>query len=298
MALPASASSKAMGGRLWVILLCVVVAACKPAPEPVSPAFWAVEGQHGQKAWLFGTVHALDAPVDWKSPVIAQALGESDLILVEVAGLDDPKAMAATFAELAMRTDPVPIAGRIDAGLRDELAGVLGKHGMKARQFKAIDTWAVALTIARAETSDLDGKYGIDRAVLDAASGKDVGEFEGTAGQLAIFDGLPEREQRDLLEAILAEAAEGKSDETQLVDAWRDGDVAMIEQATEQGFLADPELREALLTARNHAWAERIEVELKNGRRPFIAVGAGHMAGEDGLPALLGSRGLSVRRVQ
>ncbi len=298
MALPASASSKSMGSRLCVILLCVLVAACKPAPEPVSPAFWEVQGPQGQKAWLFGTVHALDAPVDWKSPVVGQALAESDLILVEVAGLDDPQTMANTFASLARRTDPAPLAGRIDADLRDELTEVLAKHGLKARQFMTIDTWAVALTIARAETADLDAKYGIDRAVLDAANGKEVAEFEGTAGQLAIFDGLPETDQRDLLEAIVTEAAEGKSDETQLIDAWRDGDLALMEKATEQGFLADPELREALLTGRNRAWADRIVLELEGSRRPFIAVGAGHMAGKAGLPALLESRGLKVRRVQ
>jgi uncharacterized protein YbaP (TraB family) len=37
---------------------------------------------------------------------------------------------------------------------------------------------------------------------------------------------------------------------------------------------------------------------LKDGATPFIAVGAAHVSGSDGLPTLLQSKGWQVRRIQ
>ena len=61
---------------------------------------------------------------------------------------------------------------------------------------------------------------------------------------------------------------------------------------------AEARLREALLVARNRNWAEQIAAMLKSGKRPFVAVGAAHVAGIDGLPEMLASKGFTVKRVQ
>ena len=59
--------------------------------------------------------------------------------------------------------------------------------------------------------------------------------------------------------------------------------------------LADqPEAKKALLTDRSARWALQIETMLREKRVFFITVGAGHLAGPDGVPALLRKAGYKV----
>ena len=279
-------------------LLLVMLASCqREAAIPARPALWEVTGPAGQKGWLFGTVHALAEPVDWQSDRILVPLATADRLVVEVAGLDDAKGMAATFAALATTPSQPPLAQRIAAAQRPALEALLDRGHLNGDQFAAVETWAAALTLARAATPEQDSGLGVDRALLRLSQGKPVEELEGAEAQLRIFDALPEADQRDLLAATVAEADEtGRSEE--LAKAWSRGDMILIEAETRRGLLADPELRAALLVNRNRAWANRIAGQLALGARPFVAVGAAHLAGEDGLPALLVARGYDVRRIE
>jgi uncharacterized protein YbaP (TraB family) len=61
----------------------------------------------------------------------------------------------------------------------------------------------------------------------------------------------------------------------------------------------NPGLYDALLKRRNLAWADRLAQELADGSGvELVNVGALHMVGDDGLPALLAARGFTVERVQ
>jgi uncharacterized protein YbaP (TraB family) len=131
-----------------------------------------------------------------------------------------------------------------------------------------------------------------------AAAGKrPVIGLETLESQLGLFDALSAREQHSLLGAVVAEGA-GDASDKKLVKAWADGDVAALDAEAHAGMMADPRLREALLVARNRNWAEQIAAMLKAGKRPFVAVGAAHVAGIDGLPEMLVARGFAVKRVQ
>ena len=120
--------------------------------------------------------------------------------------------------------------------------------------------------------------------------------LESHAVQFALFDGLAEDDQAVLLVESARDA--GSATERRLAEAWLSGDLALLERETQAGILADPELRQALLTSRNAAWAGRIAGLLAAGRRPFVAVGTAHMLGDEGLPALLAARGYTVRRIE
>jgi len=277
------------------VVLALTLAGCSRAPLPAQPAIWHVTAANGNEAWLFGTIHAAPAPLAWRTPEVEAALARSDEVLVEVANIADEAAVAQAFTALSRTPGLPPVDQRVAPAQRKALTAMLDTRGIKAGDLRNVETWAVALTLARPADGS-DGRNGVDRAVLAAALGKPVVELEGASAQLAIFDRLPEHEQRDLLGAVLAD--EGALDDgADLVDIWRKGDMARIEAETRTGLLADPELREVLFTQRNRAWTRRIIGEILAGHRPFVAVGAAHMAGPDGLVSMLRHSGYTVSRL-
>jgi uncharacterized protein YbaP (TraB family) len=279
-----------------VVSVALALAGCNQSPLPAEPAIWHVIGRPGEEAWLFGTIHAAPKPLAWKSAKVEQALSRSGEVMVEVANIADDAAVAQAFTALSRTPGLPPVEQRITPRQRKALATMLAERGIKPSDLRDVETWAVALTLAR-PSGGSDAENGVDRAVLTAATGKPVVELEGATAQLSIFDRLPESEQRDLLGFVLTDEG-ALDDEADLVDTWRKGDVARIEAETRTGLLADPELREALFTKRNRDWTARIATEIRAGRRPFVAVGAAHMAGPDGLVAMLQRAGYTVTRLQ
>lgn len=277
------------------LLAALGLLACSPRPQEAHPALWRVEGPRGQIGWLFGTIHTAPQPLRWETPAVRDALAHAGVIVVEVGNLADEADVAATFARLAKSGGQPPLSQRIAPGERPALTALLGKAGYQDTDFAAMDTWAAALTLARAGADQGNARNGVDRAVIAAANGRPVLELEGATHQLGLFDTLPEREQRDLLGAVIREAAAPDHD---LSARWREGDMAAIEKETRVGLLADPELREVLFTGRNRNWTDKIATAVLRGRRPFVAVGAAHMAGPQGLPAMLAQRGFTITRVK
>ena len=57
-----------------------------------------------------------------------------------------------------------------------------------------------------------------------------------------------------------------------------------------------PDLYQTLIVHRNEGFASQIQTLLKGDGTVFVAVGAGHLVGKDGVPALLEKQGYKVAR--
>jgi uncharacterized protein YbaP (TraB family) len=278
---------------LLALTAALLLAACgEPArdwPEP-SPALWQVTSPEGQRGWLFGTIHALPAEVRWRTPALEEALAASSVLVAEVAELGDADKAAAAFDRYARGDRLPPLSRRVAPADRADLAAFLDRADSVEGDFAELDTWAAALVAAN-RARRLDASQNVDRALI-AEAGEVVG-LESHAIQYAMFDALPAEEQADLLMALASDAG----GEVARVEAWLTGDLATLEAAGE-ALLADPELRTALQTDRNLRWAPIIAALVERGRRPFVAVGTGHLFGDESLPTLLAARGYTVRRIQ
>jgi uncharacterized protein YbaP (TraB family) len=283
-----------IAGRLLALAGALALAACgsEPArdwPAP-SPALWQVTSPTGEAGWLFGTIHALPAEVEWRTAALDAALAQAQVVVVEIAALGDRDEAEAAFEAAARSADLPALSERVAPADRADLAAFLDRAGSDDGDFAGIDTWAAAVTLAN-RSREIDGGQSVDRALMGGA--KEIVGLETHASQYAVFDALPAGEQADLLMAL----ARDTGPEAERIEDWLTGDLAALERAS-AGLLDDPELRAALQTGRNLRWAPIVAGLVEQGRKPFVAVGTAHLFGADSLQAQLEARGYTVRRVQ
>ena len=296
-----------LAGAVWILLIgwflilsgCTAESSDKAANDgpPPSPLLYEISSDDGAvEGWLLGTIHALPDGTEWRTEQIDSVIAEADYAFVEVADLDDRENLSSVFAELATTPNLGPLSNRVSPSLRSTLAEIVERSDISERDFLSTESWAAAIMLAQV---DADGRSenGVDRAIIRDFDDRGVRGFETGRGQLSIFDELAPQDQIDLLEGVVRAWDEGRADRGKLRRAWLAGDLDTLEEATNSGILADPELREALLVGRNQSWFAQLTYALRREERPLVAVGAAHLVGPDGLPAMLETQGFNVRRL-
>ena len=79
--------------------------------------------------------------------------------------------------------------------------------------------------------------------------------------------------------------------------AWKRGDQRVFVSMLAQLKAALPDTYRMMFTDRNDRWADWVRARLQAPGTVFVAVGAGHLAGQDSLLVRLAERGISSRRV-
>lgn len=83
-----------------------------------------------------------------------------------------------------------------------------------------------------------------------------------------------------------------------MLDAWSRGDVKGIADSFNSDLADSPELKDALLVQRNNNWARWVKGRLDQPGTVLVAVGAGHLAGDQSVLAVLEGQGMKITRVQ
>jgi uncharacterized protein YbaP (TraB family) len=141
---------------------------------------------------------------------------------------------------------------------------------------------------------------GVEAALSARARARNIAiiGLETAEQQLQYFDGLPAADQTAMLLATLDDVASARTDMADLMALWQAGDVDAIARDFDAETRATPLLRQRLLVNRNLRWADWIGGVMQRPGKLFIAVGAGHLGGPDGLLALLKARGLAVESAE
>jgi len=268
-----------------------------------APALWRVQGAHNE-IYLFGTLHALPPDLAWRTRAYDAAYAKARVVWFE-AGLDqaDPQTINQLLARYGTDRNR-PLSGKLPPAALAELG-----REVDVKSIDHLRPWAAAmmLSIRPMLTQGARVEAGADFTVSRAAHAqeKTVRAFETLEDQARLFASLSEAaEVRYLTDVIERRSPQRRRvpapSPQSLAQSWMNGDLPREGRAQLASMqAANPDLYEALIRRRNLAWADALARELADGSEiELVNVGALHLVGDDGLPALLAARGLRVERVQ
>jgi uncharacterized protein len=265
-------------------------------------------------SYIFGTLHSSDPRVTNFSPRLRAALTQSKIVVLESIEMGDvlQRAIAqdpaawrrATLARGDQRADRL-----LSAAEYTRLESLLGRKGLPKSAAQKLKPMALALLLDQpdCETGKPGAELYVDKLIANIAREnkiKIVG-LESIMEQLDVPDGLPLETERDLLATALRQADHGEDVAETAIARYIEGDIggllAWMQSAEPIPCVAKaqtpPAFLDRLITLRNYRMRDRALPLLKRGGA-FIAVGAAHLPGKEGLLSLFEKAGYKVETVE
>jgi uncharacterized protein YbaP (TraB family) len=268
------------------------------------PAMWDVSDEDTQ-VFLFGTVHTLRPETEWLTGRVQERLEAARAIYFE-ADVESQRALdqvEIAITQYGLYRPGNSLRAVLDDAIETEVAEASALVGVPLAGFDAYKPWLASLTLEQmaSEAQGFDGDAGVEEVLgeLAQARGKQVRYFETGAEQMELLAGIPEPVQIEMLAQTAKQMLDDPLMLDRMVAEWAEGDVeALAAFFDEDEIFGQGPVFETMLKGRNENWAEQIEVLLGSEQGVFfVAVGAGHLAGEASLQAMLRARGHDVVRV-
>ena len=295
----------------WAIgmLGAVSLAACASNQTPLKghvagPALWCV-ADADSKIYLFGTFHILPKDVEWTSAAYAAAMADAETTIVET-DTRSPKAIS-TLQEAAREYGLNPPGITLSQTLGAERAGrfftFAEEVGAQRVSLEEMRPWLALISLTQIvfQQNGFDPSLGVEAAVLDqaVAEGDSIEHLETAAFQIRTLADLDREEMFANFDTTIDQLADFKTVTGRLLEAWRTGDLDGIETDVLVDLrMTSPNAFKIIFAARNETWANRVETLLNDDKDYFVAVGIGHLVGEQSVIERLNERGRKVKRIQ
>lgn len=263
---------------LWLVTT-VFLLLSQQARAAEKGLFWQLESPDGQVSYLFGTMHTDDNRVTDFSPSVIQALKNVDTFMLEVADAPPASLLQLPQGNLKQYLSETEL---------EQVARLAEVHVMPMEMALKMKPWLLAVLFDLPKPQTPFAQDLVLKAKAEELDKKVVG-LESPQEHFGVMDSLTTDEQLQMLRAVLKRSQKQKeSDFEHLMKAYLAGDaeqVANMDDAMTRGVIPAAlwqRMRVKLLDERNLLMAERSMDQAKKSK-VFIAVGAAHLAGKNGL---------------
>lgn len=297
---------------LLILLLCpcrslaeVLAPECTAWQEPAGSStvnsvygeglLWKISKADTSPSFLFGTIHVSDERVTSLPQEVEKSLNESSVFAMEV--VPEPGEIMS-FASLMYFNDGRRLSDIVSSELFGRIGELLEAYHLPSEAVQYIKPWSAFLTMSY----PVEVGQVLDLQLLQLArnNGAEINGLETLLEQVGLFENMVLEKQLRLLADTTCHYDVMAEDFEAMKSLYLAQDLAGLYNYTQRyarsGDELYNELIDKLLTRRNYSMVEKMQPLLAKGDA-FIAVGAMHLAGEEGLLSQLASKGFDISRI-
>ncbi|MBX2887862.1 MAG: TraB/GumN family protein [Ferruginibacter sp.] len=291
--------------RLLLFFLSIsILQSCKAQQPPLSQnaddntLLWEVSGNNIKKpSYIFGTFHMLCKDDIHFSENLNKAIAQAEEVYFEI-DLDDVSSTLGVMLLMNMKDGKTlkdlytpEEFDKVKAYFEDSLKMPMAVVKRMKPMFLQAMLYPKLMPCNKAS--------GVEEELMVIAkkNKKEIKGLETIAEQAAVFDSIPyDVQAKELLKGI--DSLSFYSNEfVQMVETYKAQQLKKIgEMFSQSEFNMDEQQQEFLLNRRNRNWVQQLK-SIMADKNVFVAVGAGHLPGKNGLIELLRDAGYTLRPI-
>ncbi|WP_166838285.1 TraB/GumN family protein [Rheinheimera pleomorphica] len=287
-------------GRLCRGALILALAVCS-ASALAQSSLWKIS-KGDDYLYIGGTVHLLPPSAFPLPPEFEMAYNATDTLVLEAKMPEptDTAAQSAMMQAMAYR-DGRSLSTVLSPEVYQQVADYFAAYDVPLQQLDGykpgfLVLQMLTLEVMKAQMAGEGVDVYFDRKAQ--ADGKTLAYLESLDSQIQLLANMGEGYEDAFIRMNLAQFGDFKAYFSAMIDAWRAGDMTKLDElVVKPAQQLDPVLYQAMFVARNQAWLPQIQQMFANTEKELVLVGAGHLAGEHSVLALLQQAGYKVQQV-
>jgi len=269
----------------------------KVNPEPAvipyrTGLLWEIKNKKGDISHIFGTMHSQDRMVTQIHPYVRLALHKSNRLVMEIVPNNESNQI---FSKALFFTDDNNLEDLIENEIYSRIENRITDYGIDISDTRRLKPWAAFTILGRPRPVNAPTLEMILMQIAIETNHEIVG-LETMDELIMILDSIAMPDQIEILYDTVCNQDKIIRDTKKLVNLYFERDLAGIMAFNEQPHHDEEVYKrfiQKMLIERNLKIITRIEQHI-NSSRAFIAIGALHLPGENGLLSLLGKKGYAI----
>jgi len=261
---------------------------------------WKIEGNDiVGSSYLYGTIHMIGAEDFFMPSGTMSAIDNADEVVFEIDmnEMSDMGAMMGIMSKAFMK-DGKTISDLLSVEDYKLLEDKFAKLGLPMMMLERIKPAFLTVFAYDVDPNGMQNgsikSYEMEFFEMANNASKPVSGLETIEFQMSVFDSISYEDQAKMLVDALKAGDSGSDDFKVMTDMYKSQNInAMVQMIDDDEVMGSADSNDVLLTGRNKNWIP-VMTELMKTKKVFFAVGAAHLAGENGVINLLRKEGYKL----
>jgi uncharacterized protein YbaP (TraB family) len=256
---------------------------------------WEVKNKEGKTcSYLFGTIHVIEESKFYFPKKLDKIVSKCDAICLEIAGITENVPSMDRMMMRDKKLNELFTKNQMDSIYQWADKTLFMKPKQFDENFGSVKPFLLLQFILTTSLPENTKSYELELEQLAKKQNKKILGLETVDFQLSLFDNMPIHEQVQMILESLKELESSKKKFAEMEELYLQQDLDRLSELSKE---SSNYLNRSFLEDRNLDWIPKIENMMKD-KVVFVAVGAAHLAGQEGVIELLIKNGYHVLPVK